>query len=342
MPAAGVNPWLSVVMPTHNGAQWIARALASVADAGDPGIECILIDSSHSPETVQIAERFAERLTLSIHRRSDMLPWTAKTNFGVEIARASLVCMLHQDDCWFPGRVAAIREWAAQRPDESIFINPSRLIDAGDRFLGVWHCPLPAGPVGRDMFFERLLVQNFLSAPAMVFPRSTFLRASGMDVSLWYTADWDLYLKLATKCDVFHCRKALTGFRIHGSSLTVCGSRDLAAFTGQLRIVLDRHTPQLQSPRRAGVLRAAEASVAVNVALAAAAHGHYRALPKAAGQLARLGPGGLRLYLRDSRLIERLAPRLKARLTHHFPRAPATQQDTASPRAASTPAAARG
>lgn len=337
--ATEMTPWLSVVIPTHDGAPWIARALTSVAASGDPRIECILIDSSSTPETVQIAQSFATQLTLRIRRRPDLLPWTAKTNNAVEIARAPLACMLHQDDCWFPGRIAAIRQWAAAHPDGSVFVNPSRMIDAQDRVLGIWHCPLPPGPVGRDTFFERLLVQNFLSAPAMVFPRSAFLQVGGMDTALWYTADWDLYLKLTAVCDVFHCPQAVTGFRIHGGSLTVSGSRDLAAFTAQLRTVLDRHAPRLQSPRHARVLRAAEASIAVNVALAAAVHGEYRALPGAASQLLRLGPAGLRLYLRDSRLIDRLLPRIRAQLTGRFARSSADRPNRTA--ACPIPATAR-
>jgi len=336
------TPWLSVVMPTHNGERWIAGALASVAEAADSGIECILIDSSATPGTVGIARGFADRINIRIYQRHDLLPWTAKTNFGVEVAQAPHVCMLHQDDWWFPGRAETARRWTAAHPREAVLVNPSRLIDARGRRLGTWRCPLPAGgSIPREDLLERLLVQNFLSAPGIVFPRDAYLRVGGMDTALWYTADWDLYLKLAAVCTFFHCPEALTGFRIHGDSQTVSGSRDLVDFTGQLRVVLDRHAERLQPARRARILPAAEASIAVNVALAAAVHADYRALPNAAARLARLGPAGLRLYLRDSRLVDRLLPRIKAQLTGRFARAPAAGSAMALPCGVPVPAAAR-
>ena len=44
---------------------------------------------------------------------------------------------------------------------------------------------------------ERLLVQNFISMPAPLFSREAALRVGGLDEDLWYTADWDFWLKLA-------------------------------------------------------------------------------------------------------------------------------------------------
>ena len=98
------KPWLSVVVPVHNGARWLAAALQSVADQRDAGIECIVIDSSEGDDCVQIARRFSGTVPMQTHRRRDVLPWPAKTNLGVEAARAPHVAMLHQDDLWVAGR----------------------------------------------------------------------------------------------------------------------------------------------------------------------------------------------------------------------------------------------
>ena len=51
-----------------------------------------------------------------------------------------------------------------------------------------------------------------------------------------------------------------------------------------------------------------------NVSLAAASGGSPKALVEAAGNVFALGPIGMRLYLRDSRLCERVVPRLRARM----------------------------
>ena len=53
-------------------------------------------------------------------------------------------------------------------------------------------------------------------------------------------------------------------------------------------------------------------SIAVNSGLASASRGRYRALLAALFELACLGPVGVRRYWRDSRIVERLLPRLRA------------------------------
>src|ERR1035438_6119918 len=68
-----------------------------------------------------------------------------------------------------------------------------RAIDQDGRKLGVWRCPLPANiELSSNLVMDRLLVQNFIAAPAPVFRRDTWLSCGGLDEKLWYTADWDI------------------------------------------------------------------------------------------------------------------------------------------------------
>jgi hypothetical protein len=146
-----------------------------------------------------------------------------------------------------------------------------------------------------------------------VFRKDAWLACGGLDEKLWYTADWDIWLKLAASGAVYYHDRLTAGFRIHGDSLTMTGSRDVADFARQMQVVLERHMGRLDASSKA-VLRAARASIAVNTALASASAGDLSGLLRAAGALLRLGPGGMRRYLRDSRIVERVAPRLRARL----------------------------
>jgi glycosyltransferase involved in cell wall biosynthesis len=309
------DPWLSVIMPTRNGERWIAEALGSICADGDAeGIECILLDDSDGPGTLRIAERFADRLQLRALANVGPRSWQAATSRGIGLARAPHACVLHVDDVWLPGRAAALRRWIAEDPDAALHLSPGFIIGADGRRLGMWRCPLAEGPVPREMLLARLLVQNFIVMPAPVFRRDVALATGGLDAALWYTADWDLWLRLGAAGRVRYHATPLTGFRVHGNSLTVIGSRSLSDFEAQQRIVLDRHIGLLPAAERDGVLRLAEASIAVNTALAGALNGAPGALPRAAWQVLRLGPRGIAAFLRDTRLMERVLPRLRAKL----------------------------
>jgi hypothetical protein len=307
------KPWLSVLMPLHEGAQWIGETLESVATQA-AGIEIIAIDSSPDEKTAKIVESFSHRLDLKLIRRPDLKPWTVKTNLAAEMARADHIVMLHQDDLWLPGRAAEIRRWIEAAPAACLHLAPTAILDKDGRILGRWRCPLKAGPVRSDALLERLLVQNFVSVPAPVIRRDAWLAVGGMDVDLWYTADWDLWLKLAGQSEVHYHPEVTTGFRVHGASLTMSGSRASDDFRSQMKVVLDRHLPLLSARTGRRVRKLAEASITINCALARLAAGSRLAFLPALAALVRLGPAGVGRYLRFSRILERSLPRLRASL----------------------------
>jgi glycosyltransferase involved in cell wall biosynthesis len=311
------QPWLSVIMPSYNGQRWLAEALQSVADQNTAGIEVIFVDGSETDACRTIAEGFRGRLDIAIHSRPDLRTWTAKTNFALAEARGEWISMLHTDDLWLPGRCLALREWLPAYPDAAMHLHPAYFIDGAGRRVGRWRCPLPTGPAPcpPELLFERLLVQNFVAIPTPAIRRDAMSAIGGLDEALWHTADWDLYLKVAGRGSVYYHAAPLAGFRIHNNSLTVTGSRSLADYREQHRIVTRRHADRLPAGSRATTLRLAGASVEVNAALAAANNGRPGALIDAAGAVLALGSRLMLRYLRYSRIAERLLSRLRARLS---------------------------
>jgi glycosyltransferase involved in cell wall biosynthesis len=305
-------------MPSHNGEQWIDTSLRSIAVEATEGIEVVVIDGSPTSATRDIARSYTDRLRLRVLERCDLPSWQTKTNFGVQIAESSHICWLGADDVWLPGRSAAVRAWIEAAPDAALHLASAAIVDKRGRNLGIWRCPLPAsGELRSSLVTERLLVQNFVAAPAPVFRKDAWLGCGGLDENLWYTADWDIWLKLAALGAVYYHDIVTVGFRIHGGSLSVTGSRDAADFTNQMQIVLNRHLAKLGGGSK-GLERAARASILVNTALASASEGDRRGLVRAAFQILQLGPTDIYRYLRDSRIVERLAPRVRAKLKGTF------------------------
>lgn len=305
-------------MPAYRGEEWIGQALASIAAEADDGLELLIVDGSPTPATRQIACGFSSRVRLRVIPREDLASWQSKANLGVEMASSAHVCLLCVDDVWLPGRAATIHRWINAAPHAVLHLAPSTVIDRLGRKLGTWRCPLPsATELSFETLAERLLVQNFVASPAPVFRRDAWLDCGGLDETLWYTADWDIWLKLAAAGPALYHPENTCGFRIRRGSLTVMGAGDSAGLEQQMRSVLDRHLPRLPSPR-AGVESAAQASIAMNVALASVSAGSVRGLPLALRKLLRLGPAGTLRFLRDTRIVERVTPRVIARLRGSF------------------------
>jgi len=306
-----MTPWLSVVMPVHGGKAFLATTLDSAAREAPRGVEFRLYNSDEDGGAARrIAESFADRLDIHWHDTPELTSWMAKTNLGVAESRAPHVAMLHQDDLWLPGHIAALRQSVTLHPAVALSIAATRFADANGRVFGNWRLPFRAGRVAEPNFVATLLVQNSVAIPTPLIRRDTWLAVGGLDETLWYTADWDLYLKLAALGDIVVRRETTTAFRLHGASLTMTGSRDAAGFRDQLERVADRHLSRVSVEGRQRVARRARASINVNCALSRASGGDKAALADAARQFLHLG-ADLFGYVKQSRIIDRVLPRLK-------------------------------
>ena len=318
--ASEPKPWLSVVLPVHNGEQWVGAALESIAIQADPGIEVVIIDTSDGPGTRAIVESYSDRLQSRIVDPAGAEGCMAKTNRGVSEARADHISWLCQDDLWLAGRTDAVRRWVGEAPEAVLHMGPAVIVDSAGRTRGTWHCPLSANETepDRERLLSKLLVQNFLFAASLVVRRDAWLALGGLEPRLWYTADWDLWLKLAKQGPVRFHTEVTAGFRVHGNSATVHLNRAREECISQQTVVVERHIGSLPAARGAKVRRLAYASANINSDLADAAGGSPAALLRAGWRAVRLGPLGLAEYMHSSRIVDRALPRLKAKMAGAF------------------------
>jgi GT2 family glycosyltransferase len=303
---------LSIIVPTYNGAAYLPAALESIAAQNDPDIEVIAVDDGSTDATLTILDSFAGRLRLNIISRR-VGNWAANTNLGLQRALGEWACFLHQDDLWRPGRLVAVRR--ALSPHPALVLTAADFVTASGRKVGVWRCPLSADnePVA---VAERLLVQNFVPLPGAVFQRDDALAVGGLDPELWYTADWDFWLKLAVRGPVRYLSRPLAAFRLHSESQTLKRSGRLADFRRQHEVVFERHWPiwrdRLSAPEK--VARAARLSTEVNVLLAGVIHGGTTLPRQLIATAAKAGWGGAAHFVTSSRIVERASARIRAGL----------------------------
>jgi glycosyltransferase involved in cell wall biosynthesis len=307
------QPWLSVIIPTYNGSKYLTAALNSVVVQQDDQLECVVIDDGSTDNTLAIVESFQDRLKIKLITKARAGNWVINTNHALTEASGEYVCFLHQDDLWLEGRLEQIKKAIAAYPQACLYLHDSVFIDEQGKPLGLWSCPLASKRriISADEMSEKLLVQNFVAIPAPVFKRSAALEIGGLNNELWYTADWDFWLKLAALGDTCYIPKPLAAFRVHGDSQTIRRSSSVAEFRQQMRSVVDKHLA-LKSNQK--VSKVAFFSTEVNTTLAAIVHGESPNLVKLALDFAWLGPIGWWRYWQDSRIQERIAARMKAKL----------------------------
>jgi len=311
-------PWLSVLIPTYNGEKYLPAALDSILTQSESDIEYIVVDDGSTDATLEIIKTYQQKIPLTLLQRQRHGNWVANTNYALSLAAGEYICFLHQDDRWHPKRLRIMKKLVEQNPQVGLFLHDSDFINNKGERLGKWSCPLPPHPtiVTPQMLTERLLIQNFISIPAPIFRRKTALDVGGLDETLWYTADWDLWLKIANESTTLYHPETLSDFRVHLHSQTIARSSYLHEFKKQLEDVLQKHISVWNAPKRLKerVRKAAIFSIEVNTALAGTIHHQPFNFFKLLVSFLRLGPLQWRRYLVNSRIWERSTARIKAQL----------------------------
>lgn len=314
------RPLVSVAMPTFNGERYLAEALDSVAAAigvlANPGaVEILAVDDGSDDATPQILQSAAERLPVRILEGPRRRNWAASTNAAFRQARGEYVCSLHQDDRWRPERLARLLALAARHPEVDVWTHPVRFIGPAGAVLGLWRSPWPAGrPLAPVDWFPRLLVQNVLAVPGVLFRRRILDSVGAMDERRPYTTDWDFWLRMAKRHTAWMVLEPLADFRLHSESQTLSLSRRHADFVAQLESVVADHRgalARLGAAERWG--RLADLGVEVNAWLAARAARMAWPSGRLARAALRVGPVGCLQYVRAAQLVPRVVARLRVR-----------------------------
>jgi glycosyltransferase involved in cell wall biosynthesis len=310
-------PWLSVVMPVYNGERYLDEALGSIAAQHDPGLEIVALDDGSSDRSLEILKRWESRLPLRIERGERCGNWVEVSNRGLRLARGRFACFLHQDDRWHPDRLRILRE-ALAVPGCNFVVHATEYLDERSRRLGFYHPPYRerAGFLPAAHFVRPLLIQSLLSCPSTIFDRQSALDLGGMDPTLWYSADWDLWIRLCAQGRTRYVARALAAYRLHPQTQSSLRSRDLAEFRRQHEIVFERHFPAWRKrlPDADAVAALAAFSTSLNTSLAALAHRQAAGLLPLAWSFLKLGPFNALRFLGLARLHERIPARVRERL----------------------------
>jgi glycosyltransferase involved in cell wall biosynthesis len=183
-------PAVSVLMPVHNGAPWVADAVGSVLAQTARDLELIVIDDGSTDATPELLARVTDPRLRVIHRPRAGL--TRSLNEALGLAHAALVARLDADDLALPERFARQRAFLDAHPDVGLLGTGAREVDAEGRDVAV------VVPPADDTAIRRALIRrNPFVHSSVMLRRDAVARAGGYDETLPVAQDYDLWMRMA-------------------------------------------------------------------------------------------------------------------------------------------------
>jgi glycosyltransferase involved in cell wall biosynthesis len=97
------GPLVSVILPVHNRAGWVARAITSVLAQSYQHFELLVINDGSTDGTRQVLEGFSSRITILDQPHAGA---EAARNSGLKHARGEFIAFIDSDDVWYRDRLS--------------------------------------------------------------------------------------------------------------------------------------------------------------------------------------------------------------------------------------------
>ncbi|MGP3535444.1 glycosyltransferase family 2 protein [Microbacterium sp. RD1] len=179
---------VSVVIPTHQRADLVGRAITSAFSQTAPPAEVIVVDDARDAATERVV-----RLLMQEHPHTLVyLPVdpartagaSASRNAGVAVASQRLIAFLDDDD-WWDERYLEQATAARARRNADLVVTPSWMVVDG--VAEEWAQPSPEAFAG---------FRPGVSGSNLLITRDAFDSVSGFDTGMWVMNDVDFFVRL--------------------------------------------------------------------------------------------------------------------------------------------------
>jgi glycosyltransferase involved in cell wall biosynthesis len=190
-------PTVAVIIPTHNRAALLDRAVQSVIGQTFRDFELVVVDDGSTDGTADLPLFKNNDPRLCYSRLKENRGVSAARNAGVKATSAPWIAFLDSDDEWLREKLEKQVRWTIEHPDmhivqtREIWIRRNRRVNppkTHEKFEG-------------DLFAASL--ERCMVTPSSAMLRRTlFNRTGGFNESFQACEDYDLWLRITCRCPV--------------------------------------------------------------------------------------------------------------------------------------------
>jgi glycosyltransferase involved in cell wall biosynthesis len=240
---------ISVVTPSFNMASYLEDTITSVIDNLRPGDEYFIIDGGSTDGSADIIRRHEGRLTGWVSEQD--AGYADALAKGFDRATGDVLCWINAGDLYLAGALDAARRLLIG--DLDIIFGDDFYIDEANRVLSYSRGWVP------DLRMATLYGGWTPLQDACFWRRGIYRNIGGIDRSLRYAADYDLFLRMAIAGRATYVPFTFSAFRRHAGQKSILGAVAYEAERKRVRsreISAYRAAPALKALNR-GIHRAA-------------------------------------------------------------------------------------
>jgi len=229
--------FVSVIIPAHNCAPYLADAVASVLSQGPKIGEVIIVDDGSIDATRRIAEGFPS--PVRVIARPNGGPAAAR-NSALREARGEYIAFLDGDDVWLPGKIDAQLAYLRENPKTKFVFGriaywhpndageyPAEVVDELDDGEGI-------DARASGWIYPQLLLDSAVCTITVLMHRGVFDRVGGFDESLRTGEDYDYWIRISREFEMHKLSRCVARYRLHQGGTT----RQPQAESNELKVLL--------------------------------------------------------------------------------------------------------
>ncbi|MCK5839629.1 MAG: glycosyltransferase, partial [Bacteroidales bacterium] len=201
---------VSIITPSYNQVDFIERTIQSVLTQ-DVDLEYIVIDGDSDDGTLKILEKYNGRLIWTSAKDKGQ---SDAVNKGLEMSSGEIIGWLNSDDIYLPGALKKAVKYFEENPECKWLYGRCKIIDQNDNEIRNFVTRYKNFISGK-FCYSRLLIENFISQPAVFFRREIFQELVFASLDHHYAMDYELWLRLGKKYSPGVVPDYLACFRRH-------------------------------------------------------------------------------------------------------------------------------
>jgi GT2 family glycosyltransferase len=210
------EPLVSIVVPSFQQGRFLPFALEGLSRQTSRPVETAVFDNISTDASDDVLRLFAGRVSRIV--RAKDLGQADALRTGFKESGAQVLGWLNADDMILPDTVERVSTIFQDHPEIDVVYGDCAFLSESGQFLGYFHDI-------QDFSTRDLLnFSDFIPQPSTFFRRSAYERVGGIDASLHYAMDWDLWCRLARAgCRFMRVKEVLAAARIHPTTKTSSG-----------------------------------------------------------------------------------------------------------------------